>query len=242
MPGPSLRALEWDSALFGRKMGVLEVDAGAHADVERGLDAARREGYAYLICRPAVDDAAVIAALGAARFYLSDAGVTWTTETAARRAGWTLPTDAGIVQAQERDVPALQDLIRMMFPDSRFYTDRFFSTDEAELLHREWIKNSVTGQAADLVLWKPNEGFVTLKRRGSTGEIVLIGVKERLRRQGLGAQLLAAAMAHFVSNGVTRVDVRTQLRNLRASNFYQAHGFSLGRADVTFSRIVSEFR
>jgi len=234
---PTIRPLDWDSALFGRKIGVLEIERGAAADVETGVAAARAGAFDYILCRPAIDDSPVVHALGQSRFYMSDLGVTWTLGAASWKS--TGVRDADIVRATETDIPALQDLISFMFPDSRFYNDPFFSTDDAELLHREWIRNSVTGAAADAVFWLPRSGFVTVKQRGDAGEIVLIGVAAAERRRGTGSRLLSAAMAYLIERGAAVVSVRTQLRNLRASNFYRARGFCLGAADVTFSRIVS---
>jgi hypothetical protein len=45
-------------------------------------------------------------------------------------------------------------------------------------------------------------------------------------------------MAWFGAQGAARVTVRTQLRNLGASNFYRAQGFVLAGTDLTFSRIL----
>jgi dTDP-4-amino-4,6-dideoxy-D-galactose acyltransferase len=233
MPAFTLEPLEWDSALFGRKMGVLQSAAGVAFDAERAVEAARAQGYQYIVCRPSIEDGPLIHALGLARFYLSDQGLTWATAVRA-----DARIDPAVVPATDADIPSLQQLIRFMFRDSRFYHDPFFSTDDAEMLHQEWIKNSVKGQAADGVLWIPEAGFVTLKQRGPTGEIALVGIAPGQRGRGLGRQLVAAAIAWCGGRGATQVHVRTQVRNLRANNFYRANGFELAAADVTFSRVL----
>lgn len=241
MSAASIRKLEWDSAFFGRTIGVLQMDGAGPSAVDRLVDDARASGYDYIICRPAIEDAPLIRALGRARFYLSDQGVTWAMATSAwAGASPTAATD--VVDATERDIDDLQRLVRFMFADSRFYHDPFYSTDDAERLHAEWIRNSVLKRAASRVLWIPGAGFVTLKQQRDVGEIVLIGVEPSHRSRGLGRTLLTAAMDTFAADGTPRVTVRTQLRNLRASNFYRAHGFTLDGADVTFSLMLSESR
>lgn len=230
-----IQRLEWDSALFNRAIGVLECAA---ASVEAEVAAAVRDGYAYLICKPAMDDAPLMRALGQARFYVSDQGVTWATPTRAFQPV-TASASTPVVEAGTADIPALQRMIRGMFLDSRFYNDPFYSFEEADLLHAEWISNSVKRTAADGVLWIPSGGFVTMKRRPSGGEVVLIGVDTAQRRRGVGRALLTAAMRWFGQAGVELVTVRTQLRNIRASRFYQAHGFTFHAADITFSRMLT---
>jgi ribosomal protein S18 acetylase RimI-like enzyme len=232
-----IERLTFDSNLFGRPIGILKIPRGAAGQVAELMFEAQRDGYQYLICKPAVDDAELIHALGSERFYLSDQGLTWATELSIRNE--TLPeVNANIVAATRDDVPSLQRMIRSMFVDSRFYHDPFFTWEEADRLHEEWIKNSVDGVAADHVLYVPERGFVTLKVRDGIGEIVLIGVAADGRRRGLGRALLAASLRWFTAAGLSRVTVRTQVRNLRANNFYRAHGFALQGADVSFSRML----
>ena len=72
-----------------------------------------------------------------------------------------LVSDAKAKQAMVKDIPILQEMIKPMFPNSRFYDDSFFSQEEADNLHVAWIENSVLGEAADLVLHLEGKGFVT---------------------------------------------------------------------------------
>jgi dTDP-4-amino-4,6-dideoxy-D-galactose acyltransferase len=233
-----IRPLDWDTAFFGRRIGVASFAPGEEAAVARTVAEARTDGYVYLVCKPAIEHTSIIRALAEERFYLSDQGLTWAIDTARYQPAHEPAGGGTIVAAVEDDVPVLQEMVRGLFRDSRFYNDPFFSDVEADRLHEEWLKNSVAGVAADGVLWLPGAGFVTLKKRGTTGEIALIGVREDARGRGLGRALLTAAMNWFAAAGLPRVTVRTQVRNYGANNFYRAHGFSLDTADVAFSRIL----
>ena len=228
--------LNWDSAFFGRKMGVLTGDLASPATVAHELASAAAEGFAYVICRPPVDDAAAIRTLEGAGFYLTDIGVTWSHQVRSYLAT-AAPVPAGAVRAATAaDVPRLSAEATTLFRRSRFYSDPFFTTADADRLHAEWLANSVSGQAADAVLIDPDAGFVTCKlTNDGCGMVALIGVWEGSRGRGAGRTLMTAAVAWFAARGIATVRVKTQVKNLRAMNFYHRLGFDLCETDMTMS-------
>jgi len=233
-----VEALTWDSEFFGRQIGVLSGDVGSLEDVTADLDAAAAAGFAYLICRPPVDDAAAVRTLERAGFYLTDVGVTWSSGVAPylQRAA---PIDRRARPAGPSDVPRLSAEATTLFRRSRFYHDPFFSTEEADRLHAAWLANSVSGQAADAVWIIPDAGFVTCKlTRDGCGEVALIGVWEDSRGRGAGRALMTAAMTWFSGRGVPTVRVKTQVKNLRAMNFYHRLGFDLHAMDMTMGCVL----
>jgi len=225
--------LTWDSNFFGRKIGVLSGPQSSPEAIARELAAARLDGFAYLVSRPAVEDATAIRCLERAGFYLTDVGVTWSSDAEGylKRS----PAAAAVVRhATADDVPKLSAEAMTLFRRSRFYSDPFFSTDEADRLHAAWLANSVSGQAADAVFINPEAGFVTCKlTKDGGGEVALIGVWEGSRGRGAGRDLMTAAVAWFIGRGVTTVKVKTQVKNLRAMNFYHRLGFDLYAMDMT---------
>ena len=231
--------LGWDSAFFGRKMGVLGGNLSSPAEVASDLSAAAAQGFEYLICRPRADDAAAIRTLEAAGFYLNDVGVTWSSNAQAYLAK-AAPVPGGAVRlATADDVPRLSAEAMTLFRRSRFYSDPFFTTEEADRLHAAWLANSVSGQAADAVLINPEAGFVTCKlTKDGNGEVVLIGVWEGSRHRGAGRDLMTSAVAWFAAQGRPAVRVKTQVKNLRAMNFYHRLGFDLHSMDMTMGCIL----
>jgi GNAT superfamily N-acetyltransferase len=231
--------VQWDSEFFGRKIGALAGDLSSSVEaVSADLDAAAAAGFDYVICRPPVDDAAIVRTLERAGFYLTDIGVTWSIGVAAYalKAGPPAP-DARLAVAS--DVPRLSAEATTLFRRSRFYHDPFFSAADADRLHAAWLANSVSGQAADAVWIIPDAGFVTCKlTRDGCGEVALIGVWEGSRGRGAGRALMTAAMAWFAGCGVLTVRVKTQVKNLRAMNFYHRLGFDLHAMDMTMGCIL----
>ena len=231
--------LGFDSAFFGRKMGVLSGDLASAGQVASELATAREQCFEYLICRPAVEDATAIRTLEAAGFYLTDVGVTWSSDAQAYLSK-AAPVPVGAIRlATTADVPRLSAEAVTLFRRSRFYSDPFFTTEEADRLHAVWLANSVSGQAADAVLINPNAGFVTCKlTKDGNGEVALIGVWEASRQRGAGRDLMTAAVAWFAAQGRPEVRVKTQVKNLRAMNFYHRLGFDLHAMDMTMGCIL----
>jgi dTDP-4-amino-4,6-dideoxy-D-galactose acyltransferase len=231
-------ALTWDSAFFGRRIGVLTGELSSIDAVSAELDGAAAT-FEYVICRPPVDDAAAVRTLERAGFYLTDVGVTWASEVDAylRRAAPVAPDRARLAVAS--DVPRLSAEATTLFRRSRFYHDPFFSADEADRLHAAWLANSVSGQAADAVWIIPDSGFVTCKlTKDGGGEVALIGVWQESRGRGAGRALMTVAIAWFAERGVSAVRVKTQVKNLGAMNFYHRLGFDLYAMDMTMGCIL----
>jgi ribosomal protein S18 acetylase RimI-like enzyme len=228
-----LEPLAWDSTFFNRRIGAVKgpwTEAAVGADVA----AARAQGYDYLTARPPVDDAAAVRAVEQAGFYLTDIGVTWSSNVD-RYLGENPAADGGIRAAAEGDLEWLRPSASALFVQSRFYHDPFYSAAAANRMHAAWIENSVRGAAADAVLVLDQSGFVTCKIGGDgAGHIVLIGVADGAQRRGSGRALMTAALGWFRGRGVQEVMVKTQVKNLKAMNFYRGLGFALHGADLTF--------
>jgi GNAT superfamily N-acetyltransferase len=69
--------------------------------------------------------------------------------------------------------------------------------------------------------------------RDGRGEVPLIGVWEGRRGRGAGRALMTAAVTWFAGRGLSIVHVKTQVKNLRAMNFYHRLGFDLHSMDMT---------
>lgn len=237
-----IEPLEWDSEFFGKKIGAL-LQVWTPSGVADDLASARQQGYDYLISRPPVEDAAAVRALEQGGFYLTDLGVTWHSDVARYLQGADRPATRHARPAEEADIPWLQQAATVLFPLSRFYHDPFYSKADADRLHAAWLANSVRGQAADAVWLIEGSGFVTCKiAKDGAGEIVLIGVVDGARQKGAGRALMTAALEWFAARGVAAVRVKTQVKNLRAMNFYHRLRFDLHSTDMTMGCILSNER
>jgi|TARA_B110000467_G_C18279571_1_gene457703 dTDP-4-amino-4,6-dideoxy-D-galactose acyltransferase len=237
-----IKELEWDTGFFKKKIGTLIFDEVSGAILSKDLEEAKIDQYKYIVCQLKSPELSTINLLEAHKFYLSDVGVTWEMEVEeyiSRIEKKRLSSNAKAIKAGSMDISGLQEMIKPMFPNSRFYSDPFFSHAEADNLHVVWIENSVLGKAADVVLQIPGKGFVTCKKReDEVGEIILIGVKDRFRGKTLGKVLMDSSVEWFSDNGIKNIKIKTQLKNVAAMNFYRKLGFSIDGYDMTFSYVM----
>ena len=236
-----LEPLAWDSMFFKRRIGTITgpwtVD-GVAADVA----AARTQRYDYLTSRPPMADGVAVRAVEQSGFYLTDVGVTWSTGVEEYLHRHDLSTAAARV-ATDGDLAWLRLAATTLFVQSRFYHDPFYPQAAADRMHVAWLENSVRGIAADAVWVLPGAGLVTCKvSPDGAGQVVLIGVLDGAQRRGVGRTLMTAALRWFHGRAVRTVMVKTQVKNLKAMNFYRRLGFTLHGADLTFGCLLSGAR
>jgi GNAT superfamily N-acetyltransferase len=231
-----IELLPWDSQLLGRKLGRIAQKPCAIADVAAAVEKARQEGFQHLMRRLHHDEFHTVRWFEQSGFCIVDIGVVWRCESTLDIAN----ADASqATVAVESQIPSLQRAMHRIWNDSRFYQDPFFTERDADLIFAEWVKNSVTGQAANAAFTIGNVSLITCKKLADgRGDIPLVGVHPSHQGKGLGRHLVARALQWFRDNGCSTVTVRTQLRNVSALNFYRALGFGVGWADLTVSKIL----
>lgn len=144
-------------------------------------------------------------------------------------------TPQNIRNAEEKDIPQLKRLASCVFSQTRFYNDPLIKKSQADTIYSEWIKNSILGNAADAVLiWEDENlprGFITL---GKDGTIILIAVDVKQQGKGIGKWLIKSASSQFKNFGVKSSTVETQMTNAQALRLYQACGYKIVDAYLTF--------
>lgn len=139
-----------------------------------------------------------------------------------------------IREAQESDIPELQDLTRGIFHHSRFFNDPFIGREKAHEIYRAWINNCVMKNVAFETLVAEYEGalcgFIGIK---NNGHVSLIGVREGLQGKGIGKQLLYAALEKFIEWGLPEAVIETQATNIPAIRAYQSCGYKMYQTYLT---------
>jgi dTDP-4-amino-4,6-dideoxy-D-galactose acyltransferase len=142
--------------------------------------------------------------------------------------------------AADEDIPALRTIAGASYRDSRFYYDSHFPTALCDALYETWVERSCHGYA-DAVLVAAGEndqpaGFITCHLEQDTGKIGLVGVGEAARGQGVGRDLINAALIWFATQEMSGVTVVTQGRNVRAQRLYQRNGFITRSVQLWYHR------
>lgn len=245
----ALRRLDWDTAFFGVLMGAIdarrepEITSPARraevlaADLQLALEQARAEGYSHLIYRIPADDIASTWAAESTGLKLVDVAVDSTF-----RFGTTPIPDRGdgpaIRPARAEDVPALREVAATAFAVSRFATDPFFSAASVSAFYQEWVTNLCNGLAQAVFVCEiatEVAGFVSCTMTGDEGRIPLIATRAGDRQRGVGRGLVATALRWFAEADARVAHVKTQSVNYPALALYHRAGFTVSRAELTFS-------
>jgi dTDP-4-amino-4,6-dideoxy-D-galactose acyltransferase len=240
-----LRRLDWDTEFFGAPFGnVTKVEpSGAPPDraetfcrlLAELCARATAEGFAHLTYRPPMDDWAAVHGAERAGWLLVDLGVDFLNRTLPRSSRVT----SEIRLSRDDDLPALRELAATAFTYSRFAVDPFFSREQVQAFHRQWVTNLHNGLAqAVLISGTAGDlgGFVSCSLDEGKGRIPLIAVSDRQRGRGLGRELVQAALSWFAAQGASEVRVKTQATNLPAVGLYERTGFVLERPELTLTK------
>jgi|YNPMSStandDraft_1061717.scaffolds.fasta_scaffold00708_4 dTDP-4-amino-4,6-dideoxy-D-galactose acyltransferase len=216
--------LEWDSAFFGFPVARLRTHLLNAELAERCIAWCLRHGIRCLYFLAACDD--IETTDTAARFGFRLVDIRMTLEHDLRVARRSSPA---IRPCREEDVGILRRIAAETHQDSRFYHDTHFPRERCDELYATWIERSFRGYA-DAVLVAERDGtpagYVTCHLDpAAVGRIGLLGVSAEARGQGVGGELVEAALAYFCEHGMTRATVVTQGRNVAAQRLYQKHGF-----------------
>jgi ribosomal-protein-alanine N-acetyltransferase len=115
---------------------------------------------------------------------------------------------------------ALADADRFAALERRCFSDPWSAAAFVELLPLSYIVAlALEGESGV-------EGYVIAREIAGEAEILNLAVVPELRRGGLGARLLDAALAALVGRGATRVWLEVRESNAAAQVLYARRGFS----------------
>lgn len=223
-PAPPVEYLPWDSAFFGKRIARIKRDTLTPPDVEAIFNwaAAQQIDCLYLLANPESRETTLLAEQNG--FHLTDVRITLEKKIFEEKE----PVGVAIRPAIESDLPILKWIARQSHRDSRFYYDNHFATELCDKLFEIWIENSYNGFANQTLVIdidsKP-AGYLTCHVEDKEGRIGLLAVHPDHQGKALGSALVNASLVWFKMQGVTRVSVVTQGRNIRAQRLYQRCGF-----------------
>lgn len=120
---------------------------------------------------------------------------------------------------------------------SRFKTDLHL-THKFNQLYTLWLTKSLNREiASETLAYISNElelGFITIKKINEQGIIGLVSVSENAHGQGIGSKLLKAAEKWCMQNGVNKLEVATQMANVRACGFYKKNNYSIKQSQFIY--------
>lgn len=230
--------LDWDSEFFNRRIARV-ASHRLTAETLKGVLSWSEENSIdclYFLADAADKESAMLAADNGFRFV--DIRTTYERPLADDE-GWGERAPE-IRLAVPEDVPALRSIAGVSHRDSRFYFDPNFSEDVCNALYETWIEKSCNGYAHAVLVAEIEGravGYISLHlEEGNVGQIGLIAVGSDAKGHGLGKKLINESLRWFASQGVGRVRVVTQGRNVIAQRLYQKFGFMLTSVEVWYHR------
>lgn len=219
--------MDWDTKFFGYKVARIDLFQDTDLQINEFIDNLRHKGFRLIYCFADPGDKISNEAMKKCCGYLVDEKITYT-YSIDRQLIYDLDPN---ISSFDKDKPS-DDLIRLTLQSgiySRFNKDPNFRNHEYEHLYGEWIRKSVSGEIADKVLVYAEsdylQGLITLAKKELIGNIGLLAVDEACRGKSIGRKLLHAALAYFLNNDISLVDVVTQRSNKIACRFYESCGF-----------------
>ncbi|WP_205499637.1 GNAT family N-acetyltransferase [Rufibacter psychrotolerans] len=224
--------LEWDTTFFGYKTGQLAKESITDVELEAAIESFQKENYrlVYIRTKQEIENiAGLVERLSdETTILLADKKVVFSQYLNPLE---RLESSIGIKLYNQSGLDAkLADLALQSGKHSRYLVDPNFRNNEYQRLYTEWIKKSITGEAAQEV-WVSIDnsnkinGFITLGKKNNAADIGLLAVDTNSRGKNLGKTLINVAKKRAMEWGETKLQVVTQLDNKPACSFYGRCGF-----------------
>lgn len=238
-----LTHLEWDSRIFGFKIGRLAHAVTCLNDSERSslfgklLRDCERRGYHHLHCRADPQDIDLLRCLEDIGFRIADIQITLATKLRFRGIAQTPPKrHVFIRKAVLADMKELRGLVKGAFTHTRFTLDRRYHRADVDRMYYEWIKNSLKNALQSVFVAcdrrsREIAGFIIAasgKGAGpqyNIGYIDLVAVKGSFQGRGIGTSLSSHAVGWFKTVS-DLAEVRTQISNYAAMAAFMKSGFT----------------
>jgi ribosomal protein S18 acetylase RimI-like enzyme len=251
--------LAWDSEQFGFPAARIDLlvaggDRAENVTIKRNLVAETvlgcgNRGIRHITARVDAADLTGIEALRRNNFDLID-GI----QTFSLRIPIAATFDKGAHSFElrlfrESDLPQVRQLARSAYTHDRFHADSAIDSETADRINETWVMNSCLGQMADAVIIASAGdrvlGYVTCRidKEASRvlgtgcGEIGMVATAASARNGGVASAATMAALEWFSLQGVSFVEVGTQLRNIAAARLYERCGFRMAAVNLTWRRI-----
>jgi len=233
--------LEWDSEFFGRRIARNKISRLTDELAGRIDEWCTLERIECLYFLADSTDQVTMRVAQSRGFRFVDARLTFERSMECSKPG--AAHGRAFRDAEERDIPALREIARNAHRDTRFYYDGTFTDRQCDELYETWIEKSCRGWAKKVFVAETGatvEGYVTCHVAESRmGQIGLVGVNPTARGKGLGRGLVTCATRWFEQEGVKKIRVVTQGRNVAAQRLYQKCGFTSSSMEIWFHRWFS---
>ncbi|MSR78068.1 MAG: GNAT family N-acetyltransferase [Candidatus Omnitrophica bacterium] len=237
-----IRYLDWDSQFFRVKIAYLAPKRIRESILKFAFLKCEEESVECLYYLCDCHDSESVRLAERNGFHFTDIRLTFERDIADWKPLNTRgPSEIVIRECLPEDLKMIQKIAEDNYQHSRYYFDHHFSKEICQKFYSDWVSKSSRGEFDDLVFVVSSDrkiiGFICCKRvSNNLGRIGLIGVDRQRQAQGVGIGLVEKACEWFHNQGILRVEVVTQGRNLPAQKFYQKCGFQIARSEIWYHK------
>lgn len=217
-------SLEWDSDLFGYKVGKVVWNDSQCSSLESGIEECKYYRLIYIFSDTRL-------CFSASNIYEVDQKVTLEKIINFDEKELHDFNSCSSYVSGVDDYSVLESLAFESGKFSRFKIDNRFCDFEFEKLYREWIKKSINKEIADEIFVysvdKKISGFITVSSDEKIGSIGLIAVSPSYQGKGIGSILIKCVEKYLWEKGIKVLQVPTQKRNEMAIRLYLKNGFNV---------------
>jgi len=225
-----IQYLEWDSKIFKKNIGKLNINSLNKKNIGKILDECKKINLSCLFCFVNINYNTINIAQEN-KFDLINIKVGYNLNLKKRNNKLnSIPRNIKLEDAKISDIKKLIQINNYVGKTSRFYKDKKIKKNISRKIYREWIKNSLKGYADKIIVLKiKNEiyGFISCKIKNKIGIIDLIGVLPEYQGKGYGKLLINESIKWFNSKNIDEIEVTTEGENISAQRLYQKIGFRI---------------
>lgn len=241
---PVCRFLEWDSAFFGRRIARLAPQSLTPRLLTRALRWCETHSIDCLYALVGLDDPHTLRLCENQSFHCVDLRVMLDRRLDRTAIRWPRTAACPVRPARSHEIPALKAIAGVIHRDSRFFQDSRFPRARCRRLYEVWVAKSCEDNSGIVLVpeWKGKPAGYSaclLQDRGQ-GQISLFGIAPSAQGRGIGGRLLGESLSWFAAQGVSRVSVVTQGRNIPSQRLYQRFGFRTASVHAWCHRWFSE--
>jgi dTDP-4-amino-4,6-dideoxy-D-galactose acyltransferase len=250
----SCKMLQWDSDFFGRRIARIEAQRLDPPLIQEIYKWSKQNAVDCLYFAADLSHPPTIRLAEDHGFHLMEVRVTFERKLRDWQPGPIPRTylDVLIREAQPEDVPAMQAIAGTSYTTTHFIVDPRFPPEQGRAFYETWIKNSCAGYE-DMVLAAEADGevigFLTARFLPENREdirpecqLMLIGIKSRSRRKGIGLEMLRSGIDWLVRRGGSeRVTGVVQAQNTPIVRSLERLGFASCSAQLFYHKWFTDY-
>lgn len=228
-----IKDLAWDTNYFGMKSGKVNLYQEIN---KKDLKAIKKEikKYKFTTISNFNNNNINNILLGKLNGFIADVNVQFTKQVQQVN----LENNNIYIKEKYKGNKNLLTIAKKAYKYSRFLNDKNLDRKKSKLLYYNWLKNSFNKDGKFITYYKDEKDYLGYClfhiEENNTCVIELIAVDKNNTKRGIGTLLIQSVEQYCYKNEINKIEVGTQLENIKAQNFYIKNGFKIETYNPTY--------